>query len=286
MIDLHTHTRASDGDCTPEQLIDLAISKGIKALAITDHDTIDSISTAINYSMDKDIILITGIEFNCECTFGKMHILGLGINCNEPYLLEELQTVKEERDRRNAELLDGLKELGIKITLEEVKNVSNGKIIGKPHIAKVIASKGYAKSPKEVFTKYFDKPPLSKYVRKSYSAKEVIHIIKKSRGLAILAHPQTLNLNYEELEREVLKLKEIGLDGIECYHSSQTYEQMKLFKDIAIRNGLIYSKGSDYHGENPQFENLLGTGTKGNILNNEDDLILQNILNATNYYYL
>lgn len=286
IIDLHTHTRGSDGECTPQELIDLAISKCIRALAITDHDTIDSIESAIQYSKDKDIIFIPGIEFNCECSFGKMHMLGLGINHKDEYLLEKLKMIKTERNSRNLELLKGLIQMGIEITMEEVESVSNGNIIGKPHFAIVMAKKGYADNPKEVFTKFLDVPPLNQYVRKSFSAKEVINIIKKAGGIAVLAHPQTLKLDYEKLEDEVIKLKSFGLDGIECYHSSQTIDDMTKFKKIAIRNGLIYSKGSDYHGENSQKERLLGTGTNCNILNDEEDDILRNILNTTNYFYL
>lgn len=286
IIDLHTHTRASDGECTPQELIDLAIIKGIRALAITDHDTIDSIEIAIQYSKDKDIIFIPGIEFNCECSFGKMHMLGLGIDHRNKYLLEKLELIKTERNTRNRELLKGLRQMGIDITMEDVENVSNGSIIGKPHFAIVIAKKGYADNPKDVFTKFFDVPPLNQYVRKSFCAKEVINIIKKAGGIAVLAHPQTLKLDYKKLEEEVIKLKSFGLDGIECYHSSQTIEEMMKFKKIAIQNGLIYSKGSDYHGENAQKERLLGTGTNCNILNNEEDDILRNILNTTNYFYL
>lgn len=286
IIDLHTHTRASDGECTPQELIDLAIIKGIRALAITDHDTIDSIEIAIQYSKDKDIIFIPGIEFNCECSFGKMHMLGLGIDHRNKYLLEKLELIKTERNTRNRELLKGLRQMEIDITMEDVENVSNGSIIGKPHFAIVIAKKGYADNPKDVFTKFFDVPPLNQYVRKSFCAKEVINIIKKAGGIAVLAHPQTLKLDYKKLEEEVIKLKSFGLDGIECYHSSQTIEEMMKFKKIAIQNGLIYSKGSDYHGENAQKERLLGTGTNCNILNNEEDDILRNILNTTNYFYL
>ena len=102
----------------------------------------------------------------------------------------------------------------------------------------------------------------------------------------MLAHPQTLKLNYDELEEEVLKLKSFGLDGIECYHSGQTSEEMAKFKEIAVRNGLIYSKGSDYHGENAQSESLLGTGTGCNILNDEENIILRNVLDTTSYFYL
>ncbi len=286
IIDLHTHTRGSDGKCTPQELIDLAISKGIKALAITDHDTVDSIETAIQYSKDKKIIFIPGIEFNCECSFGKMHMLGLGINHKNEYLLEKLESIKAERNDRNYELLKGLRQMGIDITMEEVAHVSNGNIIGKPHFAIVMAQKGYANNPKEVFAKFFDVQPLNRYVRKSYSAEEVIFIIKKAAGIAMLAHPQTLKLNYDELEEEVLKLKSFGLDGIECYHSGQTSEEMAKFKEIAVRNGLIYSKGSDYHGENAQSESLLGTGTGCNILNDEENIILRNVLDTTSYFYL
>jgi len=143
LIDLHTHTIYSDGSKHPKDLIDLAISKKIKALAITDHDTIDSIERAVNYAQDKDIMLIPGIEFEAHVQKGQMHILGLFIDYKNKQLIEKLNFIKQARDIRNEKFIEEFNKLGFEITLEELKRVSNGKIIGKPHFAKVFLKKGY-----------------------------------------------------------------------------------------------------------------------------------------------
>ena len=274
MIDLHTHSKGSDGEKTPEELIDFAISNNIKALAITDHDTIDSIERAVNYAIDKEILLIPGIEFDTEFKNGEMHILGLFIDYKNEHLKQRLLKIKQERDERNREFIKEFNKIGFDVTLEELKKVSGGKIIGKPHFGKLFVEKKYIEHIEEVFEKYFNKSPFKDIPKTTYTPKEVIETIKESSGIAILAHPQTLNLNEEDLRNEIKLLKSYGLDGIECYHSKQTEEEMKLFKQIAEENDLVISKGSDYHRDISKLNIKIGTGINNNIVTNEDEKIL------------
>lgn len=196
MIDLHTHTNASDGDYAPEELIDIAISKGITTIAITDHDNIDGIERAYNYVQGKDIELVPGIELSAHVSKGEMHILGLFLNFKD-----------------------------------------------------------------EVF---------QKIKRKTYEADDIIRHIKANGGLVILAHPQSLELSFEELRKKLQELKSYGLDGLECYHSNQTSEEMIEFKKIAGELDLLISKGSDYHGPKVKKDIDLGTGINGNIIIDEN----------------
>jgi len=279
MIDLHTQTKASDGEKTPEDLIDLAISKKIKALAITDHDTIDSIERAVNYAQDKDIMLIPGIEFEAHVQKGQMHILGLFIDYKNKQLIEKLNFIKQARDIRNEKFIEEFNKLGFEITLEELKRVSNGKIIGKPHFAKIFLEKNYISEREEMFNEYFNKSPFKELPKALITPKEVIELIKNAGGLAILAHPQSLKLEKNELRDKIQELKEYGLDGLECYHSKQTIEEMELFKQIAEEKGLLITKGSDYHRDDDKKKRELGTGTDRNIVVDNEIVLLEKILN-------
>ena len=279
MIDLHAHTTGSDGDKTPEELIDLAISLKLKALAVTDHDTTDSLERALKYAEDKDIILIPGVEFGTHVDKGQMHILGLFIDYKNEELNRKLQELIEGRNIRNKRFVDEFNNLGFDITMQELEEVSGGKAIGKPHFAKIFLKKNYIKETEEMYTEYFNKPPFKQIKRRSFLPKEVIEIIKAANGTVILAHPQSLKLNEEELREKVKELKSYGLDGLECYHSKQTPEEMKLFRKIAKENDLLISKGSDYHGPITKPDIGLGTGVNNNIVSEEEDEILESLLN-------
>ncbi len=283
MIDLHTHTKASDGEKTPEELIDLAIKSNINALAITDHDTVDSLEIAEKYASTKrNFLFIPGIEMEAEFNNGQMHILGLFIDYKNQTLLDKLSYVKKERNLRNEKFINELNKMGYEITLDELKEISGGNTIGKPHFARIFLKKNYIKTKSEMFDRFFNQPPLSKYKKFSYSPKDVITMLKNSGGTVILAHPQTLKLEKEEFIEKVIELKSYGLDGLECYHSKQTPEQMKEFKEIAKNLNLLISKGSDYHGPITKPETKLGTGKNNNIVSDDEYTILNNLLKYSN----
>lgn len=279
MIDLHTHTRESDGEKTIEELIDLAISKNIKVLAITNHDTAEGLEVASNYAKDKNIIFIPGIELDAKVDKGQMHILGLCIDSQQKEFNEILQNIKKERVDRNNKFIEELNKMGFDITLEELREVSNGNIIAKPHFAQIFIRKRYINTTEEMFDKYFNQPPLDKIKKTILTPEEVIKLIKKSNGIAVLAHPQSLKLSDDELVEKIKELKTYGLDGLECYHSGQTPEQMKKFKQIAKELNLLITKGSDYHGPIVKPKVQLGEGIDNNIISQDDKTIIDNLLN-------
>lgn len=270
MIDLHTHTNASDGDYAPEELIDIAISKGITTIAITDHDNIDGIERAYNYVQGKDIELVPGIELSAHVSKGEMHILGLFLNFKDEVFQNYINELKAKRDYRNIRFIELFNEMGYDITIEDLKEISGGKIIGKPHFVKWFVNHGYFKENEEVYSKYFSQSPFKEIKRETYKADDIIRHIKANGGLAILAHPQSLELSFEELRKKLQELKSYGLDGLECYHSNQTSEEMIEFKKIAGELDLLISKGSDYHGPKVKKDIDLGTGIGGNILIDEN----------------
>jgi len=283
MIDLHIHTTASDGDKSPRELIDYAIEKNLTHIAITDHDTIEGLEEAIEYSKNRDICVIPGIEFEAGVSKGQMHILGLFINFRDQELKEKLKRLKEGRKYRNNKFIEEFNKLGFEITLDELNEVSNGDVIGKPHFAKVFLNKGYIKEKDEIFKKYFNQSPFKEIPKMSYTPKEVIESIKSANGIVILAHPYSLKLDKEQLIEKVKELKLYGLDGIECYHSEQTKEQMIEYLNIAKENNLIITKGSDYHGPITKSNIEIGEGMNKNLVNCcDEEEIIQNLLNYKN----
>lgn len=279
MIDLHTHTTSSDGEKTAEELINLALELNIKALAITDHDTIDGLPSATEYSKDKNIFFIPGIELEAKVDNGQMHILGLFINYNDKNFISKLNNIKDSRKQRNLKFIAEFQKLGFEISIDELKQVSGGKTIGKPHFAKVFLNKNYIKNKNEIFDNYFNKPPFNELDKNIYTAKEIITIIKEAGGIAILAHPQSLKLSIDDLSKTLIELKTYGLDGIECFHSNQLPSEMIAFKNLANSLNLIITKGSDYHGPNVKSNINLGTGINNNIISDDEDNILETLMN-------
>lgn len=282
MIDLHTHTTASDGELTPKELIELAIKRNISALSITDHDTVDGLKEAVDYAKDKNIIFIPGIELKANSKTGQMHILGLDIDYDNVNLQEKLEALINKRNIRNKEFIKYFKSLGFNISLEELQKISGGVVIGKPHFAKLFLQKGYISDKEVIFSNYFNREPLCEVEEFIYEPEEIIKMIKEANGIAVLAHPQKLKLNDNDLENKILELLSYGLEGLECYHSDQTLEGMKKLRILADKYQLLVTKGSDYHGPIVKPLIHLGTGINNNIINDEEHIILKKILNKKN----
>lgn len=283
MIDLHTHTTASDGELTPKELIDLAIKKNISALSITDHDTVDGLKEADNYAKDKNIIFIPGIELKAKSKTGQMHILGFNIDYNNINLQQNLKYLINKRNIRNKEFIEYFKSIGFNVSLEELQKISGGSVISKPHFAKLFLQKGYISDKKTIFSDYFNCKPLCEVEEFIYEPEEIIKMIKEANGIAVLAHPQKLKLNDPDLENKIIELLSYGLEGLECYHSDQTLEEMKKLRIIADKYKLLVTKGSDYHGPIVKPLIHLGTGINNNITNDEENVILKKVLNKKTY---
>jgi len=272
MIDLHIHTTASDGEFSPSEIIDKALEIGLTHIAITDHDTINGLNEAINYAKEKNIVVIPGVELNAEVSKGQMHILGYYIDYSNQEFIKAMKAFEDGRNDRNDKFIEEFNKLGINISLEDVKKYATGTVVGKPHFAKVLLDKGFIQNIEECFDNFFNKEPFKNIKRISYSPEDVIKLIKNAGSLAVLAHPQTLKLDNKELEEAILQLKNYGLDGIECYHSKQTDEQMQYFKILAEKHNMIITLGSDYHRDISLSNIKLGRGKNNNLINSLPDI--------------
>lgn len=264
MIDLHCHTTFSDGSLTPEELIDKSITLGLKAIAITDHDTIDGLESATKYAKNKDIEVIKGVEIEIQFPGkGEFHLLGLGFKQISNDLKTKLKDIQRYRIDRNKEIINRFKRDSINITFNELLEMSSGKVIARPHFSKLLIKKGYAKNQKDAF-KNFLNPNAPYYVEKrALELQDAINTIHNSGGKAIIAHPLSLYLSWSKLESTLKEYKKIGLDGIEAWHGGNSKKECTKLESIASKLRLIVSGGSDYHGDNIHGRNLgVGAGER------------------------
>jgi len=277
-IDLHCHSTASDGRARPEELIAKAKAIGLRALALTDHDTVAGLEAFSAAGRASGIETVPGVEVSAESKKGTMHILGLLVNPAHASFKEFLGQLAAGRKVRNPQIVDKLCELGLKLTMEEVeleagvKDDGPGggaidKSVGRPHIAAVLIKKGYVKDKQEAFDKYLAKGAPAYFSRFTASPEESIRQIHAAGGLAVLAHPHYLSSDAAELEQLVGKLKEAGLDGIEVFYSTHTREQTALSQKLAQQFDLVPSGGSDFHGEQGRsgVSVELGSGIERNL---------------------
>lgn len=250
MIDLHTHTYASDGTYSPAALVTLAKEQGIEAIAITDHDTIEGLPEAMETGKRSGIEVIAGMELSVEYAPGSMHILGLLINPEDKRLNDTLAKLQESRSARNPQIIEKLNELGMLITMEEVEKISGGGQLGRPHIAAALVKNGHVNNTQEAFDKYLKKGATAYFERHRLSREEAADVIHGAGGLLILAHPGTLRLNGLKFDKLLLELKDAGFDGIEVFYNNHSQvEEDRLIK-IADKLKFVISGGTDFHGEN------------------------------------
>jgi len=263
-IDLHIHTTCSDGSLTPSQVVQYAKEKDLKAIAITDHDTIDGNEEALKEGKRQDIEVIPGVEISVEYSPGSMHMLGYFITTDDTTLKEKLTLLQGSRADRNPKIIERLKELGLALTYDEVVQESGGGQVGRPHIAQVLLKKGYVKNFQEAFDKYLGKGAPAYSDKFRFGAEEAITTIIDAGGIPVLAHPFTLFCKgSEELEALVKKLVSKGLQGIEIYYSEHNQRQISQYSKLAEQHNLAITGGSDFHGKNMKGIDL-GTG-RGNL---------------------
>ena len=247
MIDLHTHTTASDGSDAPRELIKRAKEGGLCAIAVTDHDTTDGLDEAVAAGKEFGVEVIPGIELSCNFET-QMHLLGLFINKNHPRLQEELQMQVKHREERNLLMLQRLNQLGFSITVDDVKTVAAGNVWGRAHFAKLLFEKGYTKSVKEGFDAYLSQDGPVYVKRERLQPEEAIQLVLDAGGIPVLAHMHSLKLDLPDLKDLLIRLKQAGLMGAEVIYTEYTKEQTKAYTALIEEVGLLKSGGSDYHG--------------------------------------
>jgi len=262
-IDLHTHTTASDGSLTPTQLVEAAISIGLEAVAVTDHDTADGVEEALDAGARLGIRVVSGIEISAQLEGGTLHLLGYEIDPLEEGFASGIIRLKQARIDRNPKIIRKLQDLGIPIKLEQVEAKAGGGLVGRPHIAETLLELGAVTTVQEAFDKYlaFDSSAYEHKFR--YEPAAAFQLILGAGGIPVMAHPYQTNREGEELRRLVADLKELGLEGIEVHYSHHTPAQTVFYRKLADEFDLVQTGGTDFHGSRKK-EIQLGWG-KGDL---------------------
>lgn len=248
LVDLHTHSSASDGEYSPARLVEKARGAGVEVLALTDHDTIDGLEEAVRAGEALGLPVLRGVELGAR-EDRHMHILGLGLGADCPALARLCQTLRDSRDQRKHRIVSFLAEKGIPIDLAEVEALAGGDVIARPHFARVMVRHGYVADVREAFDRYLDTDEYQKIERFKADAPTCIEAIHQAGGRAVLAHPYQLGFGPDQLEQTVRWLKDSGLDGLECYYPRHTPQMVAQFLALAEKYRLHVSAGSDFHGE-------------------------------------
>ncbi len=266
-IDLHVHSNKSDGTYTPTGIIEAAIQANLSAVALTDHDTADGILEAYEATKtlgkDIDFEFIPGIELSISYHCRELHLVGLFLNPFCEAFEQALKLLRNNRDARNYKMIERMQNAGVDITMEKLRQQQGDCVLTRANFAHYLLHIGFVSSIQEAFDKYLS-PEKPFYVQREYmNPKDAIDLIHSVNGVAILAHPLLYHFDDLELENAVAYLKELGLDGIETWYSMNTGYDLQRMKKLADKYQLVYSGGSDFHGDNKPHI-ALGRG-KGNL---------------------
>ena len=242
--DLHTHTIASDGAYSSEELIKKAAEKKLKIISITDHDTIKGYLNAKNKARELNIDLIPGVEVSAVWKSREVHILVYCFDENNEEFLKMLLNQKRARVRRMERIVDKLQKQGLQISMDEVRAEAGSGNLGRPHAAAVLINKRYVASVAEAFIRYLSTEKLGNIKTEYVTVEGLVEVAKEAGGVLSLAHPGPLYT-----QDEIDELTSLGLDGIECIHPSHNYSLQRTFSKIAVRDNLLVTGGSDFHGK-------------------------------------
>lgn len=263
MIDLHTHTTASDGSSRPQELVALAVRNKLSVLAVTDHDTVDGIAEAAAAAKTAGIILISGIEIEIEFNPGEFHLLGYGLDISAPALLNALQELKMAREERNETIASLFASSGIHIDIEKIKAERKSDYIGRPQIAEALAAQKIVKTKQEAFDRFLGKGKPYYLPKECLPLDRALHVIRQAGGVAVVAHPYSLFVSKSKLAFLMDEWKELGIQGIEAYHPAAKLGQCRILELMARERGFAVTAGSDYHNSQKP---LCGIGrTSGNL---------------------
>lgn len=266
LIDLHVHSNASDGSFTPTQVADLAMDAGLRAIALTDHDTVDGIAEIMDYTKDKSLEVVPGIELSCYYNNREIHILGFYVDYENPKLADELKVLKEARIGRNLKMIELMQQDGLPVTMEKLLHGNPDSVITRAHFARVLVEEGVCKDKETAFRKYIGIGCKYYLPKPQVTCEKAMSILTKYSRAAFLAHPLLYHLGYAQIEELLVYLKGLGLKGLEAYHSSNNAYESDRLRQIAIKHSLNISGGSDFHGIiKPNIQ--LGVGRGGMRIN-------------------
>ena len=261
LIDLHTHSTASDGSLSPEELVTLAGKKGLVAMALTDHDTLEGLPEARAAGARCGVDVVAGVELSVADGEKSIHLVGLFLPDNPGPLAERLDWLRQRRHNRNRLILEKLRTLGVNLDYEAVTELAQG-AVGRPHIAQALLARGVVSSFKEAFTRFLGAYGKAYVPKDKLTLTHAIGLLHAEGGLAVLAHPYLLGLSGPALTETVTRYRDVGLDAIEAFYTEHSQYQTLEYLALARKLGLAVSGGSDFHGAaKPEVELGRGRGS-------------------------
>lgn len=255
-IDLHTHTCKSDGSYTPTELVDYAVEKGLAAVAITDHDSIEGLDEALSHAKilkEKglpSIEVVPGIEFSTKYEKQDVHVVGLYVAYDSPVFRESLTGFLDSRTNRNQKMCENLRSAGIDITYEKLQSRYPDSVITRAHYASYLLEEGYVKSRQSAFAQYLGDHTKYFVPREKVTPMQAVNLILHAGGIPILAHPPLYHMGNDRLDALTASLKAEGLLGIEAFYSTYDNQDIRDMQRLAVKYDLLLSGGSDFHGVN------------------------------------
>ena len=244
-VDLHLHTTVSDGTLTPAALVGRAAARGLKYIAVTDHDTVEGIEEALAAAAAyPGLTCIPGIEISAEVDMGEAHLLGYFVDHHDAALNRRLRHLQESRQRRAERMVAKLSGLGLPLEIARVRELAGEGSLGRPHLAAAMLERGYVTEFAEAFNKYIGRGGPAYVPREKITPLEAVELIFKAGGLPVLAHPFTVGA----VAPVVAALAAGGLAGIEVYYAEHSAYQIREYLALADKYNLIATGGTDFHG--------------------------------------
>ena len=244
-VDLHTHSIRSDGALSPAELVRRAGERGVRVMALADHDTLEGIAEATAAGERVGVRVVAASELNTESAWGDVHVLGYFLDPLDAALADRLRWLRENRGRRIELMVERLAALGYPVALERVMEIAQGGALGRPHLAQALVEAGHVPSYDAAFDTLLAKSSPAYVTRVGLTPLEAVQLVRASGGVPSLAHPGTVEI---DLEVALPPLVAEGLAAIECYYGSHTVEATVRYLALAERFGVVPTGGSDFHG--------------------------------------
>ena len=252
--DLHIHTTASDGTATPNEIVKKALNIGLQAIAISDHDTLEGVSQAQVSASSFKLEVLSGVEISTYFNGHEVHLLGYLINPEHDEFVTKLRELQGDRLERIKKVVAKLEELKVFISLERVLELSAGGSIGRPHVAQALVERGYVKTLQEAFSIYIGQNKPAFIPREKLTPIDAIRLVRKARGVPVLAHP-----GMSKIDNYLPELIDAGLKGLEVWHRKHNSLLTEHYFKLTQKHKLIPTGGSDYHGVQHDTCNVLGS---------------------------
>ncbi len=248
-IDLHMHSTCSDGALEPEELVRWAASLGLKAIALTDHDTTKGVDRAQKEGERQGVEVIPATEISVSYSGGTFHLLGYYINHHDRNFNQVMESTVQNRFERNRKIVAALGRHGMEISEQELLDEAGEAVVGRPHMAHIMIRKGYVQSFREAFDRWLGEGKPCHFEKDDFSPKSAIELVLSAGGVPVLAHPFWLQKPDDaEFEAYILELKDYGLKGLEVVYSDHPSELQLKYRALAKKLGLLVTGGSDFHG--------------------------------------